>query len=122
MRFLHKQFQAKKKEIIEVTVDRTTKVKFMTALEFKSYKNARTYSYYGGTFDAGTIRFVLPFDAIWNVVVEKGSYHEPIDVRASATLLPPDREVLSTVALDAPADARPRMIPEHEEAQQLDEN
>jgi hypothetical protein len=122
MRFLHKQFQAKKKEIIEVTIDRTTKVKFMTALEFKSYKNARTHSYYGGTFEAGTIRFVLPFDAIWNVVVEKGAYHAPIDVRASARLIPPDREVLSTVALDAPASATQRLIPEPEEAQQVDES
>lgn len=122
MRFLHKQFQAKKKEIIEVTIDRSTKVKFMTALEFKSYRNARTYSYYGGTFDAGTIRFVLPFDAIWNVVVEKGAYHAPLDVHASSRLLPPDRDVLSTVALDAPANDAPRMIPEPEEAQQVDEN
>lgn len=106
MRFLYKQFPAKKKEIIEVDIDVSTKVKFMTAREMAQYKKGRTHSYYGGTYEPGRVRFVIPFDSIWNVVVEKGTYHRPIEVRSSVHVLPPDREVLSTVALDAPPDPK----------------
>ena len=42
MKFLHKQYAAKKKEIIEVRIDKPTKVKFMTASEFRKYKMHRT--------------------------------------------------------------------------------
>lgn len=102
MRFLYRQQQAKKKEVIDVDVDRRTKVKFMTASEFKRYKNARTHSYYGGTYEPGQVRFVVPFDSVWCVVVEKGPFHAPLDVRCSVHIGPPDREAMSTVALDAP--------------------
>lgn len=103
MRFLYRQQQAKKKEVIDVEIDRLTKVKFMTASEFKRYKNARSHSFYGGTFDPGPVRFVVPFDSVWYVVVEKGPLRDPLDVRCSLHIGPPDREALSTVALDAPA-------------------
>ena len=43
MRFLYQPFEAKRKEIIEVEIDQSTKVKFMTAREFKSYKMGKTY-------------------------------------------------------------------------------
>lgn len=34
MRFLHQQYQAKKKEILEVEIDQATKVKFMSGMDF----------------------------------------------------------------------------------------
>lgn len=103
MKFLYKQFPAKKKDIIEVGIDRPAKVKFMTALDFSKYKKCRTHKYFGGHFAAGRVRFVLPFDAVWYAVVEQGTHFAPDPVRADANLLPPDRNALSTVALDAPA-------------------
>lgn len=103
MRYLYKQFQAKKKEIVEVELDRSTKVKFMTALEHRRYERGRTHTYYGGSFDAGTVRFVVPFDSVWTAVVERGTHAAPIGVNAQCRLLPPDREVRSTRPLDAPA-------------------
>lgn len=106
MKFLYKQYPAKKKEVLEVTIDRSTKVKFMTAAEFKRYKNGRTHNYYGGTFDGPEVRLVVPFDSIWHVVVEKGTHQEPIQLKASCKLRAPDSSVLSTVALDAPPPKR----------------
>ena len=103
MRFLYRQQQAKKKEIFQVDIDRSTKVKFMTASEFKRYKNARTHSFFGGTFDAGRVDFVVPFDSVWYVVVEKGTLQAPLPLTCSVQLAPPDREQLSSIALDAPA-------------------
>lgn len=106
MQYLYKQFQAKKKEVIEVEMDRPTKVRFMTATEFKRYKNCRTFTFYGGTFDSTPVRFVVPHDAVWYVVVEKGLRAEAIPVKAQCRLLPPDRQIRSSVALDAPAHVR----------------
>ena len=106
MKFLHLKFPAKKKEIVEVELSKPARVKFMTASEFKRYTGARTHTYFGGTFKKGTVRFVLPFDSIWTVVVEKGTKSAPVDVHASCKLLPPDRDVLSSVAIDAPAHVR----------------
>ena len=106
MRFLYKKYQAKKKEIIQVTTDGRTKVKFLTARDFKQYQRGRTHRYYGGTFDAGEVKFVCPFDSVWHAVVEQGSYSEPIEIAASCSLLPPDRGTLSTIALDAPTSVK----------------
>lgn len=101
MKFLHLKFPAKKKEIVEVALSKPARVKFMTASEFKRYSGARTHTYFGGMFDKGTVCFVLPFDSVWTVVVEKGPKSAPVDVSASCKLLPPDRDALSTVATDA---------------------
>jgi hypothetical protein len=106
MQYLYKQFQAKKKEILEVEIDRPTKVRFMTAVEFKRYKNCRSFTFYGGTYDSSPIRFVIPHDAVWYVVVEKGSRYNPLPVQAQCRVLQPDRQVLSSVAIDAPARVR----------------
>jgi hypothetical protein len=116
MRFLHKKFQAKKKEIIEVTLDRPARVKFMTANEYRKYERARTHTFYGGRFDDRVIHFVLPFDSVWVVVVEGGPLREPISVKASCRLLPPDREVRTSPALDAPASVTQALLEGEAEA------
>lgn len=102
MRFLYKKFQAKRKEIIQVEVDTTTKVKFLNKREFGLYEKSRTHSYFGGTYDAGEIHFVLPYDSVWYAVVETGTYHSPEQVNAKCRLLPADSSVSSSIALDAP--------------------
>ncbi|MFT3885220.1 MAG: DUF1883 domain-containing protein [Flavobacteriales bacterium] len=101
MKFLYKSYPAKKKEIVEVEIDGPARVKFMTASEFKRYTNARTHTYYGGRFNDTPVRFVVPFDSIWHVVVERDASGDPRSARTR--LKGPDRDVLSTVAIDAPA-------------------
>lgn len=116
MRFLHLKFQGKRKEIVEVDMNRPARVKFMTATEFKRYSGARTHTYFGGRFDAGKVRFVLPFDSAWTVVVEKGAGAEVLDVNARVSLCPPDREALSTLALDAPDHVRAQALLDEQQA------
>lgn len=106
MKFLHKTFELKKKEIIEVHIDVATKVKFMTGRDFKSYKLGKTHSYYGGLYEESPVRFVVPFEAVWNVVVEKGTFRNPIVVSAQCGVLPPNSTVRSSVASDAPEHVR----------------
>ncbi len=106
MKFLHKPFEAKRKEIIEVEIDKPTKVKFMTAREFSAYKKGRTHSYFGGQFEESPVRFVIPYDSIWTVVVEKGTQRAPLDLHASCALVSPNSMVRSSIAVDAPAHVR----------------
>lgn len=106
MKFLYKTFEAKRKEIIEVEIDKPTKVKFMTGKEYKSYRMGRTHTFFGGLFEESPVRFVIPFDSNWTVVVEKGTHANPLDVHASCTLTPPNGLVRSSVAADAPPEVR----------------
>ena len=103
MRFLYKPIEAKKKQIIEVEIDQSTKVKFMTGKEFKAYKQGRTHTYIGGLYEESPVRFVVPYDSVWTVVVEKGTHREPLDVKASCALLAPNNAVQTSVPSDAPA-------------------
>jgi Domain of unknown function (DUF1883) len=102
MRFLHQCFRAKKRQIIHVEMDSATKVKFMTANDFKAYGNARTHRFFGGSFASGDVRFVVPFDSVWYVVVEKGGYYSPLALQARCRLRPESAGVFSSVALDSP--------------------
>ncbi|MBX2973385.1 MAG: DUF1883 domain-containing protein [Flavobacteriales bacterium] len=106
MRFLFRTFEVKRKEILEVEIDQPTKVKFMTARDLKAYRMGKTYSYHGGTFEESPIRFVVPYDGQWTVVVEKGTYHAPIDVKAQCHVVPPNSLVRSSIAVDAPDEIR----------------
>jgi len=106
MKFLTKAFEAKKKEIIEVAIDQPTKVKFMTGRDMKAYKLGKTYTYFGGLFEESPVRFVVPYDSMWNVVVEKGTFRSPLSVHASSTLVPPNGTVRSSIASDAPEHVR----------------
>lgn len=115
MKFLFRPFEAKRKEIIEVEIDQATKVKFMTARDLKAYRQGKTYSYHGGLFEESPIRFVVPYDSVWNAVVEKGSYRAPIEVQASCRLIPPNGLVRSSVAVDAPPEVRQRALQQGDE-------
>jgi hypothetical protein len=106
MKFLHQSIEAKKKEILEVEIDTATKVKFMTGKELKAYRVGKTYSFYGGLFEESPVRFVVPYDAVWTVVVEKGTMQNPIEVNASVRRLSPNNSVRSTIASDAPPHVR----------------
>jgi hypothetical protein len=106
MKFLYQSFEAKRKEIIEVEIDRSTKVKYMTGRDLKAYRQGRTYSYHGGLFEESPVRFVVPYDSVWTVVVEKGTYANPEEVHAQCKLLNPNSKVRSSIAVDAPPAVR----------------
>jgi hypothetical protein len=114
MKFLHKTYEAKKKEIIEVEIDMPTKVKFMTASDYKAYTRGKTHTYYGGTYEESPVRFVIPYDGNWNVVVEKGTLRDPLNVTASCRLTMPNSQVRTSIASDAPAHVRELELSEGE--------
>jgi hypothetical protein len=92
-----------------VEIDVATKVKFMTGKDFKAYRNGKTHTYVGGLYEESPVRFVVPHDAVWNVVVEKGTYNAPIEVQASCRVMAPNNTVHTSIASDDPhalADAR----------------
>ena len=103
MKFLHKTFEAKKKQIIEVDIDVSTKVKFMTSKDMQMYKLGKTHTFVGGLYEESPVRFVVPFDSVWNVVVEKGTHYAPLAVHASCKILTPNSTVRTSIAADAPA-------------------
>jgi len=88
MKFLHKPFQAKAKDKIEVTFDRPTKVLLIEKREFERYKKGITYRYRGGYSENSPVEFTIPFDGVWHAVIEKGTYHHPINVTGNAKLIP----------------------------------
>ena len=114
MRFLYNSFKAKKKQIVKVSVSRSTKVKLMTAFDLKKYKQGRTHRYRGGFFESSPIIFRLPADGVWYVVVEKGTHSEPFEVEASVQLLPPDKKQTESTASDAPKNLAPIKEPEEQ--------
>jgi len=116
MKFLFKQYQAKKKEIIEVELDRSARVKFMTAMDYKKYKNSRTHTFFGGLYEESPVRFVVPHDGIWHVVVERGTTAEPVPVNAQTRLMMPNRAVVTSIASDAPAHVRALAAASEEDA------
>lgn len=82
MRFLHGRLKVNKGGKIRVTVSQPTRVLIMNETQFRRYKNNMTFSYFGGQKE-GTFEWNVPSTAIWNVVVEKGAYHKPVDIKAS---------------------------------------
>ncbi len=114
MRFLYKPFEAKKKQIIEVEINTSTKVKFMTGKEMKAYKMGQTHTYIGGMYEESPIRFVVPYDSVWNVVVEKGTHREPLAVEAKCHLIAPNNSVRTSIPVDASKDVRQAMSTEEQ--------
>ena len=45
---------------------------------------------------------MVPYDANWNVVVEKGTLRNPLELHASCRLTMPNSTVRTSVAMDAP--------------------
>ena len=110
MKFLHQTLEAQRNEIIEVEIDTPTKVKFLNGRQFRAYKLGKTHTYYGGMFDESPVRFVVPYEGKWTVVVEKGTHRQPLEVNASCRLTPPNALVISTIALDTPANVKQAML------------
>lgn len=92
MKYLHKQLKAGRNCIVVVNFDHPAKVMLLKDSEYRKYKDGQTYNYRGGFAENSPVKFVLPEGATWHVVVEKGSYFNPISIHASVQVLPPGSE------------------------------
>jgi len=87
MKFLHKPFNAKAKDKIEVSFDSPTKVLLIESSHFQRYKKGQTYQYRGGYFENSPVTFEVPFEATWHAIIEKGTFKNPIEVSGKAKLI-----------------------------------
>jgi hypothetical protein len=83
MKYLHKVFKAKKGSHVIVHFSHPTKVMLLGDSGYKQYKEHKTYNYRGGMMEGNQHEFTIPNDGLWHVVVEKGSYYNPMPVTAS---------------------------------------
>ncbi len=88
MRYLHRVFKAKKGTRIMVHISEPTKVMLLGDLNYKQYKEHKTFTYRGGVIEDSSHEFVIPNDGLWHVVVEKGSYYHPKPITASVDIHP----------------------------------
>ena len=85
MRYLHGKIKANKGGKITVTISKKTRVLILTEKDFKRYKNNQTYTYFGGVKE-GSYDFTATKSGVWHVVVEKGSYHKPENIKAARAI------------------------------------
>lgn len=79
MRFLHGKLKAFTGEKITVEISTPTRVLIMPERHFSKYRENMTFTYFGGQKE-GSYEFTVPKSGTWVVVVEKGTYLNPINV------------------------------------------
>ena len=84
MRFLHGKLKAFTGEKITVEISTPTRILIMPERHFSKYRENMTFTYFGGQKD-GSYEFVVPKSGTWVVVVEKGTYANPINVDVKVT-------------------------------------
>jgi len=85
MRYLHGKAKVNKGGKIAVTISKPTRILILSEKDFKRYKNNQTFTYYGGEKKDG-YEFEAPKSGFWHVVVEKGTYHKPVEIKASISV------------------------------------
>lgn len=87
MKFLHQPFFANPEDRIVVEFDKPTEVMLIHTSQFDKYRGGRTYRYRGGFSEKSPIEFKVPYQGVWHVVIEKGTYKRPMEVRAKAKII-----------------------------------
>lgn len=84
MRFLHGKLKAFTGEKIKVKISMPTRVLIMPERQFNKYRENMTYTYFGGQKD-GEYEFSVPKSGTWVIVVEKGTYANPLDIEVNVS-------------------------------------
>jgi len=84
MKFLHWDMNAGPDNVIQVELDKQANVLLMDDSNFSSYRNGRSYRYYGGLAKRSPATLVPPHSGHWHVVVDLGGYAG--SVRASCSM------------------------------------
>lgn len=87
MNFLHQEFNLTKSDLVEVTLDGQANVLLMDPSNYKSYREGKTYRYFGGLAKVSPVRLSPPHAGHWHVVVDLGGYAGT--VRAGIQVLQP---------------------------------
>lgn len=92
MRFLHGKLKAFTGEVIKVDITKPTRILIMPERQFSKYRENLTFTYYGGHKE-GTYEFTVPKSGTWVIVIEKGTYANPIDVEVKVSKEAPQKEL-----------------------------
>ncbi len=74
MNFLHQEFDAGPKDVIEVTLDGQANVMLLDPANYSSYRRGQGFRYYGGHAKESPFRIAPPHQGHWHVVVDLGGY------------------------------------------------
>jgi len=88
MKYLHRVFKAKKGTHVVVNISQPARVLLLGDYHYRQYKDHKTYSYRGGMIEGSKEEFTVPNDGLWHVVIEKGSYYNPMEITASVDIIP----------------------------------
>jgi hypothetical protein len=83
MKYLHQILKAKKGTHIKVHFSEPTKVLLLGDYQYKNYKDHKTYNYRGGELQKSPTQFEIPNDGLWHVVIERGGYFNPKNIKAA---------------------------------------
>ena len=114
MRFLHGKVKAFKGQTIEVSFSRPTRVLVMSQKNFEKYRNNLTFTYYGGQKEESPYNFSAPVSGEWYVVVEKGTYYEPIEIDASFKVVNSDKPEINQVSESDPEESEDSPVDDEE--------
>jgi len=88
MKYLHRVFKAKKGTRVVVNISQPARVLLLGDYNYRQYKEHKTYTYRGGMVEGKQEEFTVPNDGLWHVVVEKGSFYNPMEITAHVDVIP----------------------------------
>jgi len=74
LNFLHYEFQLKKGDVVEVTLDKQANVQLLDELNFSYYKKGKKYSHIGGLSKKLIVNLTSPFKGHWHLVIDLGGH------------------------------------------------
>ena len=74
MNFLHSEFELKRGDVVEVTLDSQANVMLLDSMNFSAYQRGDNNRYYGGHAEKSPVRLTVPQSGKWHVVVDLGGY------------------------------------------------
>lgn len=85
MNYLHQEFDAGPRDVIEVSLDHPANVLLLDTTNYNEYRNGRPYRYVGGYAKTSPVHLTPLRDGHWHLVVDLGGGFGA--VRAAASLL-----------------------------------
>ncbi len=74
LNYLHYEFQLKKGDVVEVTLDKQANVQLLDEINFNNYKKGKSYNHIGGLSKKLTINLSSPYKGHWHLVIDLGGH------------------------------------------------
>jgi len=74
LNYLHYEFQLKKGDVVETTLDKQANVYLLDEINFNNYKKGKTYSHIGGMSKKLLVKLSSPYKGHWHLVIDLGGH------------------------------------------------